>query len=154
MVTFVSLFLWLVTGVQTVEVATEAPVARVEFRLDGEHVGEVTDNRRKIQIDFGPTLEPHELVAVAYDASGAEVGRDYDEIQKTWSPEVFIRESEQEIVDGGTRSFVGEPFDSWRAGNLVGTPEQVAAMPSARGVRAVNPSSSRATSTRSGCAWR
>jgi alkanesulfonate monooxygenase SsuD/methylene tetrahydromethanopterin reductase-like flavin-dependent oxidoreductase (luciferase family) len=43
----------------------------------------------------------------------------------TWSPEVFIRESEQEIVDGGSRSFWGEPFDSWRAGNLVGTPEQV-----------------------------
>jgi F420-dependent oxidoreductase-like protein len=54
------------------------------------------------------------------------VGRDYDEIQKTWSPEVFIRESEQEIVDGGSRSFIGEPFDSWQAGNLVGTPEQVA----------------------------
>ncbi len=55
-----------------------------------------------------------------------DVGRDYDEIQKTWSPEVFIREDEQEIVDGGTRSFVGEAYDSWRAGNLVGTPEQVA----------------------------
>ncbi|MGH8979020.1 MAG: LLM class F420-dependent oxidoreductase [Acidimicrobiia bacterium] len=53
------------------------------------------------------------------------VGRDYDEIAKTWSPEVFVRENEQEIVDGGTRSFFGEPFDSWRAGNLVGTPEQV-----------------------------
>jgi F420-dependent oxidoreductase-like protein len=54
------------------------------------------------------------------------VGRDYDEIAKTWSPEVFIRESEQEIIDAGTRSFWGEPFESWRAGNLVGTPEQVA----------------------------
>lgn len=54
------------------------------------------------------------------------VGRDYEEIRKTWSPEVFVRESEQEIVDGGTRSFWGEPFESWRDGNLVGTPEQVA----------------------------
>lgn len=53
------------------------------------------------------------------------VGRDYDEITKTWSPEVFIREDEQEIIDGGTRSFWKEPFDSWREGNLVGTPEQV-----------------------------
>ena len=26
----------------------------------------------------------------------------------------------------GSRSFWGEPADSWRAGNLVGTPEQVA----------------------------
>jgi alkanesulfonate monooxygenase SsuD/methylene tetrahydromethanopterin reductase-like flavin-dependent oxidoreductase (luciferase family) len=29
-------------------------------------------------------------------------------------------------VAGGSRSFWGEPFDSWREGNLVGTPEQVA----------------------------
>src|SRR3954466_1943968 len=36
------------------------------------------------------------------------VGRDADEITMTWSPEVFIRESEQEIVDGGSRSFWGE----------------------------------------------
>lgn len=54
------------------------------------------------------------------------VGRDYDEIGKTWSPEVFIRETEAEVVAAGTRSIVGEPFDSWRAGNLVGTPEQIA----------------------------
>jgi F420-dependent oxidoreductase-like protein len=54
------------------------------------------------------------------------VGRDYDEIAKTWSPELFIRETEQEILDAGTRSFWGEAFESWQAGNLVGTPEQVA----------------------------
>ena len=44
----------------------------------------------------------------------AAVGRDSDEITKTWSPEVFIRADEQEIIDGGTRSFWGEPFESWR----------------------------------------
>ena len=54
-----------------------------------------------------------------------EVGRDYDTITKTWSPELFIREDESEIVEGGTRSFWGEPFESWRDGNLVGTPEQI-----------------------------
>jgi alkanesulfonate monooxygenase SsuD/methylene tetrahydromethanopterin reductase-like flavin-dependent oxidoreductase (luciferase family) len=56
----------------------------------------------------------------------ADVGRDYDEIRKTISSEVFMRETEQEIIDAGTRSFWGEPAESWRAGNLVGTPEQVA----------------------------
>ena len=56
----------------------------------------------------------------------AAVGRDYDTIRKTWSPEVFIRATEAEIVEAGTRSLWNEPFDSWRAGNLVGTPEQVA----------------------------
>ena len=33
---------------------------------------------------------------------------------------------EKEIQDAGSRSFWGEPFESWSAGNLVGTPEQVA----------------------------
>jgi F420-dependent oxidoreductase-like protein len=53
------------------------------------------------------------------------VGRDADEIRKTWGPEVYVRESEAEIVAAGTRSLWGEPFESWRDGNLVGTPEQV-----------------------------
>ena len=56
----------------------------------------------------------------------AAVGRDEDEIRKTWSPEVFIRATEAEVDAAGSRSLWGEPFDRWRAGNLVGTPEQVA----------------------------
>jgi F420-dependent oxidoreductase-like protein len=55
-----------------------------------------------------------------------DVGRDYDEIEKTWSPEVFVRETENELIAAGSQSFWGEPFESWREGNLVGTPEQVA----------------------------
>ena len=54
-----------------------------------------------------------------------DVGRDYDEIEKTWSPEVFVRDTEDELRAIGGSTF-GEPFDSWQAGNLVGTPEQVA----------------------------
>ena len=54
-----------------------------------------------------------------------EVGRDEDTIRKTWSPEVFIRSTEAEVEAAGSRSLWGEPVDSWRAGNLVGTPEQV-----------------------------
>jgi alkanesulfonate monooxygenase SsuD/methylene tetrahydromethanopterin reductase-like flavin-dependent oxidoreductase (luciferase family) len=44
----------------------------------------------------------------------------------TWSPEVFVRSTEAEIEAAGTRSLWGEEASSWRAGNLVGTPEQVA----------------------------
>ena len=71
--------------------------------------------------------KPHEWAHKCEVLKGhcAEVGRDYDEIEKTWSPEILIRETEAEIVEGGSRSFWGEPFDSWRAGNLVGTVEQV-----------------------------
>jgi F420-dependent oxidoreductase-like protein len=72
--------------------------------------------------------KPHEFAAKCEVLKGhcKAVGRDYDEIQKTWSPEVFLRESEKEILDAGSRSLWGEDFESWRAGNLVGTPEQVA----------------------------
>jgi len=57
-----------------------------------------------------------------------EVRRDADEIEMTWSPEVMVRESEDEIqalVAAGKASRWGEPYESWSAGNLVGTPEQV-----------------------------
>jgi len=56
----------------------------------------------------------------------ADVGRDYDEITKTIGGEVFIRETERELRAGGSRSLLSQPFDDWAAGNLVGTPEQVA----------------------------
>ena len=55
-----------------------------------------------------------------------DVGRDPDTIGNTWSPEVFIRSTEAEVVAAGTRSLWGEPFEAWSDANLVGTPEQVA----------------------------
>jgi F420-dependent oxidoreductase-like protein len=72
--------------------------------------------------------KPHEWAhkAEVLQRHCKDVGRDYDEIRKTISPEVFIRESEEEVQAAGTRSLWGEPFESWQAGNLVGTPEQVA----------------------------
>ena len=71
--------------------------------------------------------KPHEFAHKCEVLKGhcTAVGRDYDEIMKTWSPEVFIRETEAEIAEAGSRSFWGEPVESWTEGNLVGTPEQV-----------------------------
>jgi len=54
------------------------------------------------------------------------VGRDPGEIRMTWSPEVFIRRTESELEASGSRSLWGEDVESWRANNLVGTPDQVA----------------------------
>jgi alkanesulfonate monooxygenase SsuD/methylene tetrahydromethanopterin reductase-like flavin-dependent oxidoreductase (luciferase family) len=72
--------------------------------------------------------KPEEFAAKCEILKGhcRDVGRDYDEIAKTWSPEIFIRETEAEIRAGGSRSLWGEECESWQAGNLVGTPEQVA----------------------------
>ena len=55
----------------------------------------------------------------------AAIGRDPDEIRMTWSPEVFIRETDEEIVEAGSRAIWGQPVEEWRANNLVGTVDQV-----------------------------
>jgi F420-dependent oxidoreductase-like protein len=72
--------------------------------------------------------KPHEWKHKAEVLKGhcKDVGRDYDEIRKTISGEVMVRETEAEIDAIGSRSLWGEPLESWKAGNLVGTPEQVA----------------------------
>ncbi|MGA0878314.1 MAG: LLM class F420-dependent oxidoreductase [Ilumatobacteraceae bacterium] len=53
------------------------------------------------------------------------VGRNPDDIRMTWSPEVFIRETEAELEAAGNRSLWSEDTAAWKAANLVGTPEQV-----------------------------
>jgi F420-dependent oxidoreductase-like protein len=59
----------------------------------------------------------------------AEVGRDEGEIEKTWTPEVVVRATEAELQAdreaGRIGPRYGELYESWVAGNLVGTPEQV-----------------------------
>lgn len=76
MITFVSLFLSLMAGLQTVEVAVADEVARVELRLDGAVIGELTEAPWKIEHDFGRVLTPRRLEAVAFDGDGEEVGRE------------------------------------------------------------------------------
>lgn len=74
-VVFVSLFLGIVTGQQTIEVATSEDVAAVRFMVDGEIVGESDERPWRIFHDFGPELTTHALEAVALDKAGQEVGR-------------------------------------------------------------------------------
>ncbi len=75
MVTFVSLFLWLMVDVHPVKVAVDPSVASVEILLDGRSIGVATEPEWEVECDFGANLRPHELVAVARDASGREIGR-------------------------------------------------------------------------------
>ena len=49
-------------------------VAFVEFQLDGQTLHSVTKPPWKMVVDFGPPV-PHELVAIARDEGGAELGR-------------------------------------------------------------------------------
>jgi len=55
----------------------------------------------------------------------AAVGRDPDEIRMTWSPEIFVRPTEAEVLAVGSLAVWGQAADEWRANNLIGTPEQV-----------------------------
>ena len=55
-----------------------------------------------------------------------DVGRDPDTIRMTWSPEVFIRDTEAEVEAAGSLAVWGQPAEEWRANNLVGTVDQVA----------------------------
>lgn len=80
MVTFVTVFLGLVTGLMPVSVAVsdvpDSPaIAAVELRLNGDLVGTMRGEPWTLACDFGPTLEPHLLEAVAYDAQGREVSQ-------------------------------------------------------------------------------
>ena len=75
------------------------------------------------------------------------VGRDYDEIGKTWSPEVFIRSTEAEVDGGRHAQLWGEPLESWHDGNLVGTPEQVCREDPRRTSTSAAPGSSRGAPT-------
>ena len=75
MVSFISLFLGLVLGPQTVAVQVAAPAARVEIHLDGQLAAELHGPLWEVQIDLGQGLIPHELVAVAFDQNHSEVDR-------------------------------------------------------------------------------
>jgi len=75
MITFLTLFLGLFSGQQTVELAVEPPVERVELLLDGERVGLDATAPYRIDVDFGSDLAPHRLTAIGLDAAGEEVAR-------------------------------------------------------------------------------
>jgi hypothetical protein len=75
MIEFATFFLGLVLGIHRVEVVAAPQVARVDFVLDGKSAAEVRQAPWRTSVDLGPTLAPHELVAIAFDEKGREIGR-------------------------------------------------------------------------------
>lgn len=75
MITFLTLFLGLVTGTWQVEVSATAPVTRVELLLDGATIGVDEAPPWGFEVDFGDEPAPHRLTAVGFDGEGAEVAR-------------------------------------------------------------------------------
>jgi hypothetical protein len=74
LVAFASLFLGLVFGWVDVEMNVAGRVARVDLLLDGVEIARVVEPWRT-KVDLGVPPAPRELVAVAFDGDGREVGR-------------------------------------------------------------------------------
>lgn len=64
------------SGKVKVRSKTSPRVAEVIFLLDGERVGRRRRAPFEMRIDLGPTPDQRSIIAIAYDASGHEVGRD------------------------------------------------------------------------------
>ena len=75
--------------------------------------------------NFGSSVEEFVRKREILKGHCAAIGRDEDTIRKTISSEVFIRETEKEILEAGSKSLWGDSAESWRSKALVGTPEQV-----------------------------
>jgi hypothetical protein len=75
MVAFQTLLLGIVVGHGTVRLMVTPPVSTVELLLDGAVVTTVHGPPWMATCDFGSNPLPHELTAVAFDASSHEVGR-------------------------------------------------------------------------------
>jgi hypothetical protein len=72
-IAFLTLFLGLVTGPQTVAVDPGAGVAAVELVLDGRGIARLEHAPWRATVDFGPALLPHRLEARGLAADGSEV---------------------------------------------------------------------------------
>lgn len=97
MISFATLFLGLVFGVQSVELVVADSVAVVDVLVDGQVVETLKGPPWRLQVDLGPELEPHLLEAVAFDALFGELGRTAQRINLPRDPvevEVAVAETE------------------------------------------------------------
>jgi hypothetical protein len=73
-IAFATLWLGLVTGAVPVELLAGPEVARVEVRLDGAPCATIAAPPWQGSCELGTEIAPHELVAVAFDGAGEELG--------------------------------------------------------------------------------
>ena len=74
MIEFLTLFLGIVVGPQTVTLVADDRVAAIEIQLDGQTIERIEQPPWKLTIDLGPDLAPHVLEAIASDADGQAIG--------------------------------------------------------------------------------
>lgn len=128
MVTFLTLLMGLVVGVQSIEVAVAEPAARVELRLNGRPVAEASAPPWVLRCDFGRDLHPALLEAVAFDASGRELGRDAQHVNL---PESRAEAVIVPVVDASGRTVAARL--SWTSAEY-GRPRSISALLDGRSV--------------------
>jgi len=74
-IVFVSLFLGIAAGLQSIDVQTDPAVRSVRMFLSGREVAALTQPPWHAAIDLGRELDPRALEAIGYDEKGNEVGR-------------------------------------------------------------------------------
>jgi hypothetical protein len=74
-IVFLTLYLGLVSGVQPVDLQADPDVKSIRIAVDGHTVATLTAPPWRGDVDFGPALLPHEVVAIGLDASGREIAR-------------------------------------------------------------------------------
>ena len=74
-IVFLSFFLGLVTGFQNVSLRVDDGVKSVRIELGGHEVARMERAPWSARVDFGPSLTPRELTAIAYGADGKEITR-------------------------------------------------------------------------------
>src|SRR5689334_1992257 len=74
-VVFISLFLGLAAGIQSVDVQTDPAVKALRILLDGREVAALTQPPWHAVVDFGRDLQPRQMEAIGLDAKGNEIGR-------------------------------------------------------------------------------
>lgn len=74
-IVFLTLFLGLTTGWQSVYIQADDGIKAVRIELGGKSLGTIEHPPWAARIDFGSEIVPQELVAIGLDADGTEVGR-------------------------------------------------------------------------------
>lgn len=93
-IVFLSLFLGLITGTQTVTLQAGAAVKSVRIELGGREVARMDKAPWSAKVDFGNAITPGELIAIAFDGDGNEIARTSQLINLSRPPaemEIVIR---------------------------------------------------------------
>lgn len=74
-IVFLTVFLGLVTGLQSISLQVDPAVKFVRLELGGEQVATMNGPPWSARVDLGTELIPRELTAIGYDAEGVEITR-------------------------------------------------------------------------------